>query len=79
MSLKSTILSVTRRTKNGLTSGEIFDRVQNYFLNRGLKAPRYNVVRARVSELAAVGALVPTGARADSLSGFTATTFRRNS
>jgi hypothetical protein len=74
MTLNSTILSVTRRTKNGFTVGEIFDRI----VNRGGRVPLYSTVRARVYELANDNQLVSTGVRKDSSTGRTATTFRRN-
>lgn len=73
MSLKNTILSVTRRTKKGFTVGEIWDRVSQRL---GTFVP-YSSVRARVAELAATGTLVSTGTRKDRVSGTTANAFRR--
>ena len=78
MSLKNTILSVTRRTKNGFTVGEIFDRVSSRFTGFGSLPPAYSTVRARVYELASSGKLVSTGTRTDSTTGATANAFRRN-
>ena len=77
--LNNTILSVTRRTVNGFTVGEIFDRVQARALTTGSPVPPYNSVRARVYELASSGALVANDTRRDSISGRTATAFVRNS
>lgn len=79
MSINSTILSVTRRTVNGFTVGEIFDRVQERALNKGTSVPLYSSVRAQVYRLAQSGALAPVGFRKDSVSGREATTFARNS
>lgn len=78
MSLKTTILSVTRRTKNGFTVGEIFDRLAKRSLLNGTTVPTYSAVRARVYELASAGSLVNTGARKDSRSGCTASAFRHS-
>lgn len=76
MSLKQTILSVTRRTKNGFTVGEIFDRVESKL---GIfNSPLYSTVRARVYELARSGELLAKGVRKDPASNFNATTFARN-
>ena len=77
MSLKNTILSVTRRTKNGFTAGEIFDRVQTRFESRGQSAPAYNVVRARIAERYQSGKLTVTDVRPDSVSGYNSATYRR--
>lgn len=76
--LNSTILSVTRRTTNGFTVGEIFDRVQARAQVAGRTPPPYNSVRARVYELAAAGELFANNTRKDSVSGRTATTFVRS-
>ena len=75
MSLNSTILSVTRRTVNGFTVGEIFDRVQNKL---GSEAPKYSTVRARVYELAQAAKLRANGVRRDRVSGRESTTFVRS-
>jgi hypothetical protein len=73
-SLKSLILSATRRTKKGFTVGEIFDRVSSKLTN----TVRYSTVRARVYELAQAGLLEATGVRNDSITGRAATVFVRN-
>lgn len=78
MSLKNTILSVTRRTVRGFTVGEIFDRVQNRLQKSGKTVPAYNTVRARVYELEAGGALFNIETRQDSLTGSRAKAFVRN-
>lgn len=77
MSLKTTILSVTRRTKNGFTVGEIFDRVQARAFAAGTTVPAYSTVRARVYELANEGLLTNNSARFDSVSERIAATFTR--
>lgn len=79
MSINNTILSVTRRTVNGFTVGEIFDRVQNAALNKGVAAPLYSSVRAQVYRLADAGLLARNSFRKDTVSGREATTFVRNS
>jgi hypothetical protein len=78
MSLKNTILSITRRTKRGFTVNEIFNRVNERFTASGQSTPLYSSVRARVYELANSGSLVSTSARADSSTGRTAKLFRRS-
>lgn len=75
--INNTILSVTRRTKKGFTVGEIFDRVVNRYVSKGLNPPLYNSVRARVSELARRGRLTSLPARPDVDSGRMSTTFVR--
>jgi len=81
MSLNNTILSVSRRSKNGLTVGEIFDRVCTQLdkTHPELRHPPYNSVRARVYELRTGGSLRVTGSRPDSTSGRRASTFALNS
>lgn len=79
MSLSNTILSVTRRTKNGFTVGEIFDRVQTKLLNNFDNVPAYSTVRARVYELANSGKLGARSYRKDSVTGREATTYVRTS
>lgn len=76
--INNTILSVTRRTTNGFTVGEIFDRVQARALSAGTTTPPYNSVRARVYELSSAGKLFANDTRKDSISGRTATTFRHS-
>jgi hypothetical protein len=78
MSINNTILSVTRRTVNGFTVGEIFDRIQNRALSTGVQAPLYSSVRAQVYRLAQSGQLVANSFRKDSVSGRDATTFVRS-
>lgn len=77
MSINNTILSVTRRTVNGFTVGEIFDRVQARSVTAGVTPPLYSSVRAQVYRLAAAGELFATGVRKDSQSGRESTTFAR--
>ncbi len=73
--LKNTILSVTRRTTKGFTVGEIFDRVENRFVNNSVNPPAYSTVRARVYELADSGLLTANAVRKDTISNRVATTF----
>jgi hypothetical protein len=76
--LNSTILSVTRRTVNGFTVGEIFDRVQARAVTKSGQPPAYSTVRARVYELANAGQLYANDTRKDSVSGRESTTFVRS-
>ncbi len=75
--LKSAILRATRRTKNGFTVGEIFDRVEKQFAQAGLPEPKYSSVRAQVSRMFDSGELVAADFRKDSVSGREATAFVR--
>ena len=77
MTITNTILSVTRRTVNGFTVGEIFDRVQARAAQAGNTPPSYSSVRARVYELSSAGKLYALDTRKDSISGRVATTFVR--
>lgn len=81
MSINSVILSVTRRTKKGLTVGEIFDRLENRYAKNGklFETPLYSSVRAQVARLAKSGKLQVVGARRDPLSNRNSATFRRAS
>jgi hypothetical protein len=77
MSIKNTILRVTRRTKKGLTAGEIFDRVQMELAKSLKPQVLYSSVRARVSEMEADGELVCVDIRKDKVSGREAAAYRR--
>lgn len=74
MSLKTQILSVTRKTKRGLTVGEIFDRLS---VKPDMKSS-YSTVRARIYEMADSGQLICVAHRKDRETGRAANAFRRS-
>ncbi len=77
MTINTNVLKIVRRTTNGFTVGEIFDRLQNqtFNTNSNYTVPLYSSVRAQVYRLADAGLLSKKGTRKDRVSGRTSATF----
>jgi hypothetical protein len=76
MSIKNVVLSVTRRTKNGFTAGEVFDRVAAHYEKKGEACPLYSSVRTALVRLQEDGKLEAFDVRRDAGSGREALTYR---